>query len=88
MCLFKMKVQLYHSHEKTNKKGLVPIILRLSMDSLPKDMSTGIFVAKEHFNGFNVIKIPKAQQHNAILGNIVRDFECIINDKNLKKIRI
>lgn len=55
------------------------------MDGLRKDISTGIFVATNHFNATKVIKTEKEQQYNVILTNVVRDFECIINTKAMNK---
>jgi integrase/recombinase XerD len=85
--LFQMKVQLYHSHKKTNAKGLAPIYLRLVMDGARKEISTGISVAKVHFNGTSVIKETDANNKNAVLQNIIADFNSIIYEHNINRIK-
>jgi hypothetical protein len=58
MKLFKMKITVYHSHKKTNAKGLAPLYVRVQEANVRKEFSTGLFIAKANFNGAEIVGMP------------------------------
>lgn len=65
-----MKILFYHLTKKTNKKGLAPIYVRVTISGQRKEYSTGVYLTPTEWDGTQVINNENAMFHNIELNKI------------------
>ncbi len=76
-----MKILFYHLTKKTNKKGLAPVYVRVTIAGQRKEYSTGIYLKTNQWQDGQVILHENANALNVKLTKIKADiYEAALDD--------